>query len=288
METPWPVRLFRKSVLKQIKYQKMIAALGPTKGKHILEVGSDNGVFSYLFRQRGGSWKSADLDERSVNAMRELVKTDVYRIADGEPLPFADDEFDCVLIVDIIEHLHDDDGFMREVYRVLKPGGLLILNAPNIKSNSLLMRFRNLIGMTDANHGHVRPGYTYQDVQRLLGEQFTLESYETHTRFFSKFTDTMMVIAISALKRNKREKTSGRGVLVTGTDMKSYKTMFRVYSLIYPFVRLISSLDRLLLFGSGYMLIATGHSTQTYDAGHAANGSQAGRSLSQTEAVELR
>jgi ubiquinone/menaquinone biosynthesis C-methylase UbiE len=258
----WPVRLFRKSYLKQTKYNKMIDALGPTEGRHILEIGSDNGVFSYLFRQRGGSWKSADLDDRSVAAMRELVKTDVYNLDDGEPLPFADNEFDCVLIVDIIEHLHDDTGFMQEVYRVLKPGGQLIVNAPNIKDRSLLMRFRNLIGMTDANHGHVRPGYSYTDLLRLLGDQFTLETYHTHTKFFAKLVDTMVVIAVSALKRNKKEKTSGRGVLVTGSDMKSYKKMFRAYSLIYPIVWLVSSLDHLLFFRSGYMFIATGHSNK--------------------------
>ncbi len=263
MEPIWPVRLFKKSVLKQIKYQKMVDALGPTAGKHILEIGSDNGVFSYLFRQLGGSWKSADMDERSVMAMRQLVETDVYRIADGEPLPFADDEFDCVLIVDILEHLHDDDGFMQEAYRILKPGGPLIINAPTVKNTSLLMRFRHRIGMTDANHGHVRAGYRYDDVMRLVDGRFTLETYQTHTKFFSKFTDTLMTIAISALKRGKREKTSGRGVLVTGADMKSYQTLFRVYSLIYPFVWLLSSLDRLLFFRSGYMFIATGHSKKT-------------------------
>ena len=263
MEIVWPVRLFEKSVLKQIKYRQMVDALGQTEGKHILEIGSDNGVFSYLFRRRGGAWKSADIDERSVSAMRELVKTDVYRLVEGKALPFADDEFDVVLVVDIIEHLRDDSGFMKEVYRVLKPGGYLIVNAPNMKKGSLLMRFRQLIGMTDANHGHVRPGYTYEDLRRLLGNDFTLESYSTHTKFFSKLTDTLMVIAISALKRNRKEKTSGRGVLVTGSDMKSYKTMFRVYSIVYPVVWLISSLDHFLFFRSGYMLIATGHSTKT-------------------------
>jgi SAM-dependent methyltransferase len=262
MEDNWPVRLFNKSVLKQKKYNEMINALGPTEGKHILEVGSDNGVFSFLFRQRGGEWKSAELDERSIKAIKELVGTDVYRIADGKPLPFIDDEFDCVLIVDIIEHLHDDQGFIDEVYRVLKPEGLLIVNAPTVKSDSLLTKLRNLAGLTDDVHGHVRPGYTFNDLQRLLDDRFTLETYRTHTKFFSKFTDTAMVVVISLLKRGKKEKTSGRGILVTGTDLKSYESMFRVYSIIYPFVRLISRLDILLYFWSGYMLIATAQSNK--------------------------
>ena len=65
-----------------------------------------------------------------------------------------------------------------------------------------------------------------------------------------------MVFGILLLKRNKREETSGRGVLVTGKDLKDYSPMFRVYSLIYPVVWLFSKLDELLFFRSGYMLIA--------------------------------
>lgn len=265
MEEIWPVRLFRKSVLKQIKYRKMVEVVGTTAGRHILEIGSDNGVFSYLFRQRGGHWKSAELDERSVNAIKELVQTDVYRIYDGAPLPFQDNEFDIVVIVDIIEHLHDDEGFMCEIHRVLKPEGLLIVNAPNVKEGSLLSRFRRLIGLTEDSHGHVRPGYTYHDLQQLLGDRFAIETYETHTKFFSKLTDTLMVLGLSVLKRDKEkeEETSGRGILVTGKDMKSYQTMFRVYSLIYPVIWLISRLDTLLFFRSGYMFIATAQSTKT-------------------------
>jgi SAM-dependent methyltransferase len=263
METHWPIKLFKKSVLKQTKYQKINRTLGPTEGKNILEIGSDNGVFSYLFRQRGGRWKSADIDERSVKAIRSLVHDNVYRISDGHPLPFADDEFDCVIIVDLIEHLENDQAFIEEIFRVLKPGGPLIINAPCDKSKSLLMRLRQKIGITEAEHGHVRPGYSYETLRALLDQNFILRHYETHTKFFSKFTDTFMVLMISLLKRGKREKTSGRGVLVTDTDLKSYKTLFRIYSLIYPFVWTISKLDKLLFFTSGYMFIATAESVKS-------------------------
>lgn len=262
MEEIWPVRLFRKSVLKQTKFDKMVEAMGPTEGHHILEVGSDNGVFSYLFRQRGGEWKSAELDGRSFRAIQELVGTDVYRLKDGAPLPFEDDEFDIVLIVDIIEHLHDDSGFIREVHRILKPDGSLIVNAPNVKTGSLLSRFREMVGLTEDSHGHVRPGYTREQLETLLGARFALESYSTHTKFFSKLTDTLMVLGLSFIKRDKKEQTSGRGILVTGDDLKSYQKMFRLYSVIYPLIWLVSRLDALLFFRSGYMLIATASSTK--------------------------
>jgi SAM-dependent methyltransferase len=204
-----------------------------------LEIGSDNGVYSYLFRQRGGVWISADVDERSINAIRELVKTDVYQIGDGQPFVFEDNEFDCVIIVDIIEHLYDDIGLMKEVYRVLKPGGLLIFNAPNLKSGSFLPVFRNIIGLNDAKHGHVRPGYSRLNLEHLMEDLFTIDSYSTHTKFFSRLMDTLMALFISVLKRKNEEETSTRGILVTDKEMKSYKAIFRVYSLIYPFVWIV-------------------------------------------------
>ena len=265
MEPSWPVRLFGKSVLKQTKFKQITDLLGPTEGLHCLDIGSDNGVISYLLHKRGGSWKSADLDERSVRAMEELVGTEVYRI-DGKRTPFRDDEFDCVVIVDFIEHIADDHGFMGEVYRILKPGGTLILNAPHAK-NDLLVRFRKAIGLTDEDHGHLRPGYTLGSVKWLLGGRFALQTFGTYTKFFSKFMDTLMVYAISRLKRGKQEERSGRGVLVTGKEMREYRTGFAVYSLIYPAVRLFSLLDALLFWTSGYMLVAKARSTKPARAG---------------------
>ena len=76
----WPVLLFNKSVLKQRKYREITHLLGEPDHLHCLDVGSDNGVISYLLREKGGTWKSADLDEKSVNSIRQLVNLDVFQI----------------------------------------------------------------------------------------------------------------------------------------------------------------------------------------------------------------
>jgi SAM-dependent methyltransferase len=263
MESHWPVRLFKKSILKQAKLSKIVKVLGPIENRNCLDIGSDNGIFSYFFRQMGGTWTSADLDERSVEAIRELVKSNAYQISDRE-LPFEENEFDSVIIVDFLEHIPDDLGFLDEVYRVLKPGGKLIVNVPNIKTG-FLMKFRATIGLTDEEHGHLRPGYSLESLQHILGERFNLEFHTTYTKFFSKFTDTLIVFCLSLIKRKKAEKRTGRGVLVTGQDLSEYNKLFRIYSVIYPIVWAISQLDRLLFFRSGYMLIASAHSNKTIE-----------------------
>lgn len=49
----------------------------------------------------------------------------------GEHLPYANDSFDAVLSHEVIEHVQDDDAAAREIVRVLRPGGRLVLFCPN-------------------------------------------------------------------------------------------------------------------------------------------------------------
>jgi SAM-dependent methyltransferase len=258
-EIEWPLRLFKRSVLKQRKYLEICSLLGRVEGKHCLDVGSDNGVISYLLRSQGGTWKSADLDEGSVSAIRDLVGTEVYQI-DGGPTPFEDEEFDKVVIVDFLEHIPEDGDFVQELYRILKPGGELILNVPHYK-DSLLRRFRHRIGQTDEQHGHLRPGYTIEAIKKLAGSHFEIVTYKTYSKFFSELIDALVVFGVSLLRRGK-ENPSKKGLIVTGKDLKKYRSSFRLYSVVYPFMWLFSKLDHLLFFRSGYMLIAKGRAVK--------------------------
>lgn len=248
----WSVLLFGKSVLKQRKYKEITGILGDSSSLHCLDIGSDNGVISYLLRQRGGTWKSADLDEHTVTSIRGLVKDNVFQI-NGRQTPFADNEFDRVAIVDFLEHINTDKEFVNELFRIIKPGGELIINVPHIK-NTLLRKFRLAIGQTDEKHGHVRSGYTVDDLVSLLMGKFKLVTHKTYSKFFSEAIDTLMTLALDVLKGGGAKSQKGR--IVTGEDMKRYQKMFGIYSLIYPVIWLFSKLDTLLVGVSGYMLIA--------------------------------
>jgi SAM-dependent methyltransferase len=252
IEQCWPILLFKKSVLKQRKFGEITALMGDTRQLRCLDIGSDNGVISYLLRQCGGTWTSADLDEKAVRSIQELVKGEAFRI-DGRRTPFPDNEFDLVVIVDFLEHIEGDREFIGELYRVIKPGGALIINVPHIK-NSLLRKFRVAIGQTDEKHGHLRHGYTAAGLKELLAGKFTIVCARTYSKFFSECIDTLITLAFSFLKRN--EATSTKGLLVTGGDMRRYQKIFRAYSLMYPVVWLFGKLDMALAWCSGYMLIA--------------------------------
>jgi SAM-dependent methyltransferase len=247
---PWALALFRRSVLKQRKYAEIAAALGPTDGLRCLDLGSDNGVVSLLLRRAGGRWASADLTVEAVTSIRALVETDVHQV-DGARLPFADGEFDRVVVVDMLEHVVDDAAFAAELARITRPGGRLVVNTPHLKRTAL-RRLRHVLGQTDERHGHLRPGYTAESLRALLGPAFELDSYHTYSRFFSELVDTGINAALGALGK----RSSAKGMVVTGDDVGRHRRLFRAYGAVYPAVWLVSRLDALVP-AAGYMLIAT-------------------------------
>jgi SAM-dependent methyltransferase len=82
-------------------------------------------------------------------------------------LPFPDATFDCVIISEVLEHLHEDDRALRELLRVLKPGGVLAASVPREGPEAvcwaLSKRYRNTPG------GHVRI-YRRSKLRRKLSD----------------------------------------------------------------------------------------------------------------------
>jgi SAM-dependent methyltransferase len=245
----WALALFRRSVLKQRKLAELTAMLGATEGLRCLDLGSDNGVVSLLLRERGGSWASGDLTDEAVASIRSLVHEDVHKVA-GDRLPFPDGAFDRVAVVDMLEHVPDDAAFARELARLVRPGGRLVVNTPHLKRTAL-RRLRHRLGQTDEKHGHLRPGYTVELLRELLAPAFEIERHRTYSRFFSEAVDTGLNWGMERLGK----KSSAKGMVVTRDDLARHRKTFRLYGLVYPFVWAATRLDALVP-ATGYMLIA--------------------------------
>jgi SAM-dependent methyltransferase len=254
MNEAWALALYRRSVIKQEKLRRITAMCDGTEGLTCLDIGGDNGIVSLLLRRRGGNWHSADLDATTVESIRRLVGSNVHLI-DGTSLPFEDASLDLVVIVDFLEHIETDRLFAREIARVLKPGGALVVNVPHLKPGSWLNRLREAVGLTDEKHGHVRPGYDLPGLTRTLGAGFALESSRTYSRAFSESVD-LALNAVYERKKAHGAERSAKGTVVTEADLAKHRRAFRLLSAAYPFLWIAVRCDALLFAQAGYKLIA--------------------------------
>jgi SAM-dependent methyltransferase len=100
----------------------------------ILDIGSGAGqILGHLLREArpDATIVAADLSHRMLRRARNRLKTNrpAFLAADVTRLPFADGNFDCITCGWVIEHLPDPEPGLREMRRILRPGGSLLLLA---------------------------------------------------------------------------------------------------------------------------------------------------------------
>jgi SAM-dependent methyltransferase len=244
---------FRVSVLKQAKWRELSRAAGNTRDKHALDLGTDNGVISLLFRARGGTWESADLTAQATHAIERTLGERVAEIRDAR-LPYPDGAFDLIVVADMLEHVHDDRALLAEIARCLKVGGRAVLNVPRLKPLGMLRPLRRAIGLTDAWHGHVHAGYDARALRHLLPPTLRLVRTHEYVRFFSYALDTSLNAKSGRATRGTTMRTAKGTVRV---DAKEEKPPSLAVKLAYPLMRAFAALDALLPFTHGYMLVAT-------------------------------
>ncbi len=96
-------------------------------GARLLEVGCGMGTDLLQFARGGAKVTGVDLTPRSIEISRQHLavygEAGDFAITDGESLPFADESFDVVYSNGVLHHTPDTAGAVREVHRVLRPGG---------------------------------------------------------------------------------------------------------------------------------------------------------------------
>jgi ubiquinone/menaquinone biosynthesis C-methylase UbiE len=127
---------FKSGSLSHVKQLQLdLLELGPQTT--LLEVGLGRGEFLRHCAERGAVVAGVDYSEAAIEIARgtlaSVPRADL-RIADCKALPFEADSFDRVYAGDVLEHQDVEDGaqMLREMYRVLRPGGFLLVHtAPN-------------------------------------------------------------------------------------------------------------------------------------------------------------
>jgi ubiquinone/menaquinone biosynthesis C-methylase UbiE len=98
----------------------------------ILDVGCGNGWIAKEFLPKGKTVVSLDISVTNPSIVKKLYSNPKHFAvaADSFYLPFNDNSFDCVVASEIIEHVVDPAGFIKELFRVVKKGGRLIITTP--------------------------------------------------------------------------------------------------------------------------------------------------------------
>ncbi|MDP8254258.1 MAG: glycosyltransferase [Candidatus Alcyoniella australis] len=100
----------------------------------VLDLGCDRGGHARRAARVARAVVGIEREQAALLAARQAGEADYLRADLELPLPFRSDAFDCVLALDVIEHLDGRDEFLAEARRVLRERGLLLLSAPNSRT----------------------------------------------------------------------------------------------------------------------------------------------------------
>src|SRR3974377_499402 len=106
----------------------------PAEEITVLDWGCGKGQISYLLRRRGFQVTSCDVVSVAQDSafgqdtpIIDQLEMSVIPLQLESELPFADSSFDCVVSFGVLEHVPSDEASMKELRRVLKPGGRLFI-----------------------------------------------------------------------------------------------------------------------------------------------------------------
>ena len=154
-------------------------------------MGGSYGAYSFHFARLGWDVTVIDIDEDSLQvgrAIKEHLGEPAISFQQRDLLQtgFNEGEFDAVLLSQVLEHIKDDTVVLREVWRILRPGGILVIGVPYSAED---LEFDHQVFYCDikeeeqakasgawAEEGHWRQGYSFDRLQSLLEMAgFTIE-----------------------------------------------------------------------------------------------------------------
>lgn len=108
----------------------------PKRPAHVLDVGSSAGGLSVALALKGIKVdgiepSAAGVEVSKMRAQRKAVENTSFYVGVGEKLPFADEVYDFAVSLAVLEHVQDVPQVLKEVVRVLKPGGFFYAEVPN-------------------------------------------------------------------------------------------------------------------------------------------------------------
>lgn len=144
----------------------METALAGIKGL-ILDIGGNTAGEATVVFQHGLRMVVSDINEYALDVSRQRVrkfglKSPWFVACDAHHLPFADASFSAVTVIEALHHFSDYGQALREIHRILKPGGRLYSTEPNA-----LNPLRRLSEVRDRLRGTIEKSFTVGQLRRL-------------------------------------------------------------------------------------------------------------------------
>jgi 2-polyprenyl-3-methyl-5-hydroxy-6-metoxy-1,4-benzoquinol methylase len=160
-----------------LRVKKVMDYLGGRHFDAVLDFGCGSGVMLPFLSRISDRVVAADVDLIPLNKMMSLLPLSDVEIRDLNCTRLADIDpasFDLVLALDVLEHMDDLSGVLRDLVRIAVPGGMIIVSGPT--ENFLYRMGRRLAGPEFTGDYHVRNIY---EVRKELGKHVLVNSKST-------------------------------------------------------------------------------------------------------------
>lgn len=255
-ELPWQLKMFSKTLKKQQKLRLLLDQAGALDGLRcaLITNGDNNGALNYHFRARGGAWTWIELEADHIDEMAALLGEPVLR---GTParLPADDAVFDLVISIDVHEHLDDCVAFNRELHRIVRPGGRVVVTTPNAGAWRPVTVVKHLVGMTKEKYGHKVIGYSVAQHRAMLGAAGLRPIADgSYSKLFTESLELLINFAYVMVLARKSKTEVAAGTIAPSSDdqLRAVAKQYRAYAAAYPLLLAISKLDLLLRPLTGY------------------------------------
>ena len=119
------------AITEQLQRRLILTLLGDIRGRNVLDVGCGDGDLAVELWRRGAAVTGIDASPEMVEAARARAKREgadiSFMVGEAESIPFDPERFDVVVAVTILCFIADAGPVFREIARVLKPGGRLVI-----------------------------------------------------------------------------------------------------------------------------------------------------------------
>lgn len=115
-------------VEKRLKFIKEKVLI---KDYSILDIGCGYGVYASALRNSSKLLVGIDINRDYLQKAKINSKNANFVLMDAETLAFKPNSFDLILMIEVLEHINNDEKALREAFRVTKPGGIIVLTVPN-------------------------------------------------------------------------------------------------------------------------------------------------------------